>query len=202
MKFSWLRAAILGVLIGPVPADAEPGETEPRIGGFDAAPAIALPGRAIRGPDFYVWDEDPREASDWARELLDDWASELLDAHAGAFGAPGLEALAARAAARAPLLSGDFDDALMDWVATAGEASRPSSLGLLLCLMPALDRTCLISSWAVSPDERVRVALAGALATPFDAVGVGGALERLLDDPSAEVRSLARVAEAVRRRSV
>jgi len=72
------------------------------------------------------------------------------------------------------------------------------TLGVLLCLLPSLDRTCLISAWATSPRESTRRALADALSRPFEAVGVRTALELLREDPSPEVRRLARVAAASR----
>ena len=82
------------------------------------------------------------------------------------------------------------------------EDVQRSSLGLVLCLLPGLDRTCLISAWATSANEPTRRALARALAAPFEAVGVRAALEELQRDPSAEVRRLARAAAASREASL
>jgi hypothetical protein len=61
-----------------------------------------------------------------------------------------------------------------------------------------LERTYLIASWATSDDERVRLAMAEALAGPVDAVGVRTALEVLAGDASAVVRQAAETARARR----
>ena len=71
-------------------------------------------------------------------------------------------------------------------------------LGLLLCLLPSLDRTYLVSSLATSPDEQTRLALARALAAPFDALGVDFAIGQLKEDPSPDVARHARFAFATR----
>lgn len=63
MRWSWLRTLLLGLMIGPASstvdaADADAAEAEPTPSGY-----------AVRGANFYVWDEDARVASAWAREL-------------------------------------------------------------------------------------------------------------------------------------
>lgn len=79
--------------------------------------------------------------------------------------------------------------------------SGTSPLGCMLCLLPGLDRTCLISAWATSPNEKTRRALARAPSAPFEAVGVRAVVDHLQADPSPEVRRLARFAAAIRRAS-
>lgn len=63
MRWTWLRTLLLGLMIGPGSliadaADADAAEAERPAGGY-----------AVRGANFYVWDEDPRVASAWAKEL-------------------------------------------------------------------------------------------------------------------------------------
>jgi hypothetical protein len=87
---------------------------------------------------------------------------------------------------------------LAAWIGAPEGVPEASSLGSLLCLLPSLDRTCVIASLATSSNESARRALAEALSAPFEAVGVRGALEHLQADPSPEVRRLARSASAVR----
>jgi hypothetical protein len=63
MRWSWLRTLLLGLMIGPASltadaADADAGEAERSPGGY-----------SVRGANFYVWDEDARVASAWAKEL-------------------------------------------------------------------------------------------------------------------------------------
>ena len=61
MRWSWLRVLLLGFVIGPA-AVADPPD--------DAAEAERVPsGYSVRGSNFYVWDEDAREALAWAAEL-------------------------------------------------------------------------------------------------------------------------------------
>lgn len=66
MRFSWLRMLLLGLMIGPVPLAVDAGDA-------DAAEAerapVAPTGHVVRGENFYVWDEDAREAASWAEEL-------------------------------------------------------------------------------------------------------------------------------------
>lgn len=194
VRSSWLRALLLGVLIGPTPfapdapertelADAEP------LGSERTAPDPAF-GHAVRGLNFYVWEEHREEASGWAADLL----------LAGGLGADSAHwrAVAAARAAGPPVLTDDSEAELGAWAEAAG-AAHSAPLGPLLCLLPCIDRTRLVASWATSPSERVRGALADALSTPFEAVGVRGALEHLQEDPSADVRRLARLAAATRR---
>lgn len=63
MRWSWLRAIVLGTIIGPAPILAEP---------IDAAETSARRaiGLAVQGVNFHVWDEESREAMDWAGELI------------------------------------------------------------------------------------------------------------------------------------
>jgi len=63
MRWTWLRTLLLGVMIGPASLTVDTADT-------DAAEAEHTPsGYAVRGANFYVWDEDPRAASRWAAEL-------------------------------------------------------------------------------------------------------------------------------------
>lgn len=188
MRWSWLRAALLGLVIGPAPAGVEAGAAEPLEAERPSAGKAA--GHTIRGPGFYVWEEDAREAEEWALELGCS-AGEVDES------AP-WRAIAARTAAGPSTLRDGELELAAGIEASAGEAGL-SPLGLLLCLLPSLDRTCLISSCATSSHEPTRLALARALAAPFEAVGVRGALEHLRNDPSAEVRRWARSAAVVRR---
>ena len=34
---------------------------------------VRVAGRAVTGPAFYIWDEDPRHARQWGAELADAW---------------------------------------------------------------------------------------------------------------------------------
>jgi hypothetical protein len=132
----WLRMLLLGLMVGPAPLATD---------NTDAAE----PGRghAIRGANFYVWDEDAREATAWAAEL-------------------------------------------------AGATGERADAGPVLRALGALERTWLISSWAMSPDEPTRRMLARALGEPLDAVGARWVVEHLQRDPSPEVRRLAGAAAA------
>jgi hypothetical protein len=185
MKWTWLRAAVMGFLLGPAPLPAEPAEVEIEPDRFAAAGPT---GRAERGARFYVWDEDEIEAATWATELRGSAPEE-----------DGWRSLAASSAAMPAMLTRDLEAVLARGIDSASGSASP--LGALLCLLPGLDRTCLVSSWATSPDERLRIALARALAAPFEAVGVRSAIDQLQRDPSPEVRRLARAAEASRRES-
>lgn len=193
MKWFWLRAAMLGILIGPTPFPP------------DAAGAAGMPdsdryalrrtgGQAFHGPGFYVWDEDAREAADWARALRQSVAraGDLAD----------WRRVAASAVALPSVLTRQEEAELETWAQDASEADGLAPLGVLLCLLPSLDRTCLVSTWATSPDARTRRALARALAAPFEAIGVDAALEHLQADPDPRTRRLARSAAAARRASL
>jgi hypothetical protein len=146
MRWSWLRTMLLGLLLGPAPwvtdvAEADPAEA-------DRAMIGTRSGHAIRGENFYVWDEDPREASVRAQELG----------------------------------------------GTEGEPAHVSELRAVLRTVGPLERTWLITSWATSADESIRLMLASALAAPLDVIGGRWALEHLRSDPSAEVRRRAEAA--------
>lgn len=190
MRWSWIRAAVLGVVLGPTPVAAEPVDAVELPEGEHVSGA-GTAGHAVRGPNFYVWDEDPREAAEWAGELLESGGRTIDPAR--------WRAIAARSAALPAVLTNDQEAELTAWLETSAADPRLSSLGLLLCLLPSLDRTCLISSWATSPNERTRRALANALAAPFEAVGVPDVLQHLQEDASPEVRRIARSAAASRR---
>lgn len=59
----WLGTLLLGLMIGPAALNVDTADA-------DAAEAERVPsGHAIRGANFYVWDEDERVASAWADEL-------------------------------------------------------------------------------------------------------------------------------------
>ena len=164
MGWRWLRALVIGLWIGPGPAAAEPVDVEP----LEATPTERV-GRAIEGPRFLVWDEDPPQA--------DAWASELLRAD--------LAAAVDRGLGFAP----DGQD---------GSSPAASALGRLLCRLPSLSRTFVVATLATSPDERSRRAIAGALSARFEAIGVATAIEHLRSDTSPEVRRLAGAAAASR----
>jgi hypothetical protein len=54
MQWTWLRTLLLGLMIGPGSVTADTADT-------DAAEAERTPsGYAVRGANFYVWDEDAR----------------------------------------------------------------------------------------------------------------------------------------------
>ena len=61
-----------------------------------------------------------------------------------------------------------------------------------------LERTYVVASWAVSPSDELRAAIARALEGAPPVVGARSALEHLLQDPTAEVRSAASRAIATR----
>lgn len=108
--------------------------------------------------------------------------------------------LAARTAAQPPLLTDEIEAEIASWRGIVSPERSLTPLGCALCLLPSLDRTALVSSWAVSPDAPTREALARALAAPFDAVGVRAALDQLRSDAVPEVRRLAASASAQRER--
>jgi len=189
-SLSWLPVAILGLMIGSLPASEEP---DLECSDADQVVPGRPIGRVIRGVNFHVWDEDTREAITWA--------GDLLQAGGETVGVAPWRELAARTAALPPVLANLGPEIEMQLATSAGAtgSSDLSPLGVLLCLLPSLDRTCLIASWATSPNHEVRLALASALAAPFEAVGVPTVLEQLQDDPSAEVQELARSAAENRR---
>jgi len=192
--WSWLPVAILGLAIGSIPAPEEPDlDLDMDTGDSGEVWPDRAVGRVVRGVNFHVWDEDSREAMGWA--------GELLEAAGETVASTPWRTLAARTAALPPLLAQlgpELETQLATSAAGLGSSDLPP-LGILLCLLPSLDRTCLISSWATSPNEQVRQALAGALAAPFEAVGVPTVLEQLQRDPSAAVQQRARAAAAIRR---
>jgi len=193
MRWSGLFAAILGFIIGAAPAVAEPESDD----AFEAEEPLSqeeVDPRTVRGSNFYVWDEDSREAESWGRELR----ISAGDTPAAA----GWARIAARMAARPPLLTDEDEREIAAELESSAARAGISPLGLVLCMLPSLDRTCLISSCATSSHDQTRVALARALAAPFDAVGVRGALDHLQNDRSAEVRKWARSAAVVRRPSL
>ena len=60
---SWFRMLLLGMMIGPAPLIVDTVDA-------DAAEAERVSsGHSVRGAHFYVWDEDARVASAWAKEL-------------------------------------------------------------------------------------------------------------------------------------
>jgi hypothetical protein len=147
-------------------------------------------GHVLSGPNFHVWDEDWRAAAGWAAELVQAGAdrSELAR----------WRGIAAASAAQPSILTDELEAELASRSsASAGELGT-STLGCVLCLLPSLDRTCLIAAWATSSSEPTRRALARALSAPFDAVGVRSAIAQLRSDPSREVRRLARAAALTR----
>ena len=185
--WSWLAALAMGFLIGPssVPADLDddddPIETERDF------PETS--GGAVRGSDFYVWDEDVREAEEWALTL----AQSGEPARSARW-----RAIAARTAAMPSASLTDHELAFAMRVAETCEGSGLTPLGLLLCLLPGLDRTYLISSMATSPDVRIRLAVARALAAPFQALGARETIRHLEEDRSPDVARQARIASATR----
>ena len=63
MNWSWMRTLLLGLMLGPASLTADAADA-------DAAEAERAPsGHAVRGANLYVWDEDARAASAWAKEL-------------------------------------------------------------------------------------------------------------------------------------
>jgi hypothetical protein len=185
---------LLGPMIGPAPfpAEAAPADlTEAELADSEASRSDNVIGHTIRGLDFHVWDDVPQEATNWAAELLGAGAGRLEEAR--------WRSIARRSATLPPALSDGFEAQLRLWARATAGPSDPSALGCILCLLPSLDRTVLISSWATSPDASVRLALARALSAPFEAVGVPSALRELQGDPRAEIRRAARFAAASRR---
>jgi hypothetical protein len=188
MRWSWLRAVILGLLVGPAPATAEVSDVE---SAEAEEPSSERPsGHVVCGLDFYVWDEDPREAKDWAVELAQPFGERRESMR--------WRGIAAASAVRPSILTDEIEAELARRSATFARESGISTLGCILCLLSTLDRTRLISTWATSSSEPDRRALARALSAPFDAIGVYSAIDHLQMDPNPEVRRLARAAAATR----
>jgi hypothetical protein len=80
------------------------------------------------------------------------------------------------------------------------EVQRGFAVGLRTFLerSSSFDRTLIVTSLAVSPRETVRLSLARALDSSFEAVGVRTAIAHLAGDPSRDVRAAARRAGAKR----
>jgi hypothetical protein len=179
-------------MIGPAavvsePVDAEPAEVvEP--------PPGKSTGHVVQGLNFHVWSEDSREATDWALELLQAGGKTLELAR--------WRSIAAKRAVLPSILTDEIEAELATWSEGPSGNRGISPLGCMLCLLPSLDRTALISSWATSSNEQTRRAVARALSAPFEAVGVRGAIDHLQADPSSQVRRLARNAVAIRRASL
>jgi hypothetical protein len=191
MRRSWLRAAILGFLIGQAPDAAEASELD--ASELEARDSPRRSGHAVSGVQFHVWDEDAESATGWAAELVRAGADRLERAR--------WRAIAAASAAAPPILTDEIEADLAVRSAAPTHELGISTLGCVVCLLPSLDRTWLISSWATSPRQPIRCALARALSAPFDAVGVASAITHLQADPSAEVRRLAHAAADARARS-
>jgi hypothetical protein len=195
MRRPWLRSLILGLLVGPAPP---PVAAEPIA--FDTSEPVdceapedrRVGGRSFASAEFLVWDEDVREARAWAQEL----AGLGLAAHESS----GWSDVARRTAAHASILDDEIEEEIAAWSRGSDGDDAIGPLGCVLCLLPSLDRTYLVSAWATSPDPRLRRDLARALAAPFEATGVRSAIDHLCDDTNVEVRTLARVAAATRLR--
>lgn len=185
--WSWLGAVVMGFVIGPGQVAAEPDDGE-AIETERGWPKTS--GRAVGGIHFYVWDEDPRAAEEWALTLAQSPGEPTRLAR--------WRAVAERTAVLPSVSVSEHELAFATRVADACEGSGLTPLGLVLCLLPSLDRTYLISSLATSSDEQVRLALARALAAPFQALGVDWAIGHLEEDPSADVARQARSAAAAR----
>jgi hypothetical protein len=183
--WSWLGVVVMGFLIGPDPIAAEPDDAE-AIETERGSPKTS--GHAVGGIGFYVWDEDARTAEDWALTLAQSPGEQQVR----------WRAIAERSAVLSSVSVSERELAFATRVADTCEGSGLTPLGLLLCLLPSLDRTYLISSLATSSDERVRLALARALAAPFQALGVDWAIRHLEEDPSPDVARQARIASVAR----
>jgi len=185
MRASWLRTLLIGLVLGPAPASADP--IQDPVECDDSSARRIKGGQSISGADFLVWDEDAHEAQAWAAELVHGF---------GRAGEPsGWGAIARRTAGLPLVLTDEIAEELATWSeAPDDHATASGLLGCMLCLLPSLDRTFLVSSWATSPNERLRRDLAQALAIPFEAAGVRSVLDHLQQDPSEEVRMLATLA--------
>lgn len=191
MRWPWLRALVLGLWLGPAsPVEAADLEiaaswaVDPSVRRWDGDPA----GRAVPG------------AADPARPDEAAWVAELRRWQGTAGERDHWRTLAARTAAQPSMLTDEIETEIASWRGIASPERSITPLGCALCLLPSLDRTALVSSWAVSPDAPTRAALARALAAPFDAVGVRAALDQLQTDALPEIRRLAASASAQRER--
>ena len=182
--WSWLGAVVMGLLIGPgaIAAEIETERDESEAGGF-----------AVGGIEFYVWDEDAEAAEEWALALAQSPREQGRVRRWRAIAEQTAVMTPVAVGERALAIAARFSD-----LSAAGDEPGLTSLGVLLCLLPSLDRTYLVSSLATSPDEKARLALAHALAAPFDALGVDVAISQLKQDPSPEVARHARFAFATR----
>jgi hypothetical protein len=183
--WSWISAAVMGFLIGPAPVTPDP-DDDP----IETERPEPTSGHAVGGIGFYVWDEDPLAADEWAFTLAQAARERTRWAR--------WRAIAERTAALPSAPVSEHELAFAARVAAFGGGSELTLLGCWLCMLPTLDRTYLISSLATSSDDRIRLALARALAAPFQAVGVEGAIGHLRADPSAEIARHARSAAAAR----
>jgi hypothetical protein len=187
MKTAWLRAAIVGLLLGPAAPVADVGAepVEPEDSSAESPEGLA--------------EEVTASTEDEESEAAVGWAVDQLTAGGILTDPLRWRDLAEQSAAQPPLLTDDLEAELAAWAESAPGDSGISPLGGILCLLPSLDRTVVVATWATSSDEATRRALARALAAPFDAVGVRGALEQLQADPSPEIRRLARSAAVSRK---
>jgi hypothetical protein len=188
MRWLWLRALVLGLSIGPTGVAAEPPDED--LLGTERASLRSPTGHAVQGPGFHVWEEDAREA--------DAWADELMKVRGTSLERERWRLIAAGTASGPTIPLDSIEAGVTAWSDSGIAGPQLSPLGRLLCLLPSLDRTSLVASWATSPTAATRLMLARALAAPFDAVGVRGAIEHLQADPSPAVRRLANVAAASR----
>jgi len=189
MGASWLRTLLIGLVLGPAPASADP--VQDPVDCEDSSARRVRGGQSVSGADFLVWEEDAHEAEVWAAELAHGFA--VADEPSG------WGAVARRTAGLPLVLTDEIAEEMAAWSeAPDGEAAF-ARLGYVLCLLPSLDRTYLVSSWATSPNERLRRDLAEALTMPFEAAGVRSVIDHLRQDPSEEVRALATRAAESRR---
>jgi hypothetical protein len=188
--WSWLGAVVMGLLIGPGPIAAESEEVDPVEAERDE---LEEGGFAVRGIEFYVWDEDAEAAEEWALALAQSPSEQRRRAERW-------RAIAEQTAAMPRVPVRERELAFAARCSDTCEESGLTPLGVLLCLLPGLDRTYLVSSLATSPDEKTRLALARALAAPFDALGVDAAISQLAQDPSPDVARHARFAFSTRAR--
>ncbi|HKJ24354.1 MAG TPA: hypothetical protein VKB65_05985 [Myxococcota bacterium] len=184
MGASWLRTLLIGLVLGPAPANADP--VQDPVESEDSSARRIAGGQSVSGADFLVWDEDAHEA--------EAWAAELVHGFDGADPPSGWGAVARRTAGLPLVLTDEIAEEMAAWSEASEDDAAFAGLGHVLCLLPSLDRTYLVSSWATSPNTRLRRDLARALAIPFEAAGVRSVLDHLQHDPSEEVRVLATLA--------
>jgi hypothetical protein len=189
MGASWLRTLLIGLVLGPAPASADP--VQDPVECEDPSARRVKGGQSVSGADFLVWEEDAHEARAWAAELAHGF--DAIDEPSG------WGAVARRTAGLPLVLTDEIAEEMAAWSDASEGDPAFARLGCVLCLLPSLDRTYLVSSWATSPNERLRRDLARALAIPFEAAGVRSALDHLQQDPSEEVRALATRAAENRR---